>query len=146
MNTFLPYRTFDASAKVLDNKRLGKQRVEAWQIHCSLTVEDYGWKSHPAVKMWAGHEDALIAYGLEVCREWISRGFNDSMFPRFLAKYTNIMWKYPGWLNEEFCASHRSNLLRKDPVWYRQFGWTESLDLPYMWPANRTKRAFSSVG
>jgi hypothetical protein len=30
--------------------------------------------------------------------------------------------------------SHRSNLLRKDPQWYGQFGWTVPDDLPYVWP------------
>lgn len=32
MQTFLPYSSFEESAKCLDNKRLGKQRVEAKQI------------------------------------------------------------------------------------------------------------------
>lgn len=34
----------------------------------------------------------------------------------------------------DFHASHRSNLLRKDPVWYSQFNWTEPNNLPYVWP------------
>ncbi|MBN2093777.1 MAG: cytoplasmic protein [Candidatus Zambryskibacteria bacterium] len=32
MQTFLPYSSFSRSAKTLDNRRLGKQRVEAYQI------------------------------------------------------------------------------------------------------------------
>ena len=32
MQTFLPYENFAASAAVLDNKRLGKQRVETLQV------------------------------------------------------------------------------------------------------------------
>jgi hypothetical protein len=32
VNTFLPYASFEASARALDFRRLGKQRVEAWQI------------------------------------------------------------------------------------------------------------------
>ncbi|HMC68015.1 MAG TPA: pyrimidine dimer DNA glycosylase/endonuclease V, partial [Mycobacteriales bacterium] len=32
MQTFLPYSRFDASAAVLDDLRLGKQRVETLQI------------------------------------------------------------------------------------------------------------------
>ena len=32
MQTFLPYKSFERSVQVLDNKRLGKQRVEAFQI------------------------------------------------------------------------------------------------------------------
>ncbi|MDQ1681515.1 MAG: hypothetical protein QOH99_56, partial [Frankiaceae bacterium] len=32
MQTFLPYADFGASARVLDDRRLGKQRVETLQI------------------------------------------------------------------------------------------------------------------
>jgi hypothetical protein len=31
VNTFLPFASFEASVRCLDNKRLGKQRVEAYQ-------------------------------------------------------------------------------------------------------------------
>jgi hypothetical protein len=41
----------------------------------------------------------------------------------------------PKWLgNADFHASHRSNLLRKEPSHYSQFHWVESPDLPYVWP------------
>lgn len=36
MQTFLPYFSFIESAKVLDNKRLGKQRVEALKNYIFL--------------------------------------------------------------------------------------------------------------
>ena len=39
VNTFLPYPDFVKSAKALDYKRLGKQRVEAWQILRALRGE-----------------------------------------------------------------------------------------------------------
>ena len=32
MQTFLPYESFEDTAKVLDYRRLGKQRVEGMQI------------------------------------------------------------------------------------------------------------------
>jgi hypothetical protein len=32
MQTFLPYKDFDLSAKALDNKRLNKQILEGYQI------------------------------------------------------------------------------------------------------------------
>ena len=32
MQTFLPYPDFARSARCLDNRRLGKQRVESYQI------------------------------------------------------------------------------------------------------------------
>ncbi|HEY5312264.1 MAG TPA: hypothetical protein VIK18_07080, partial [Pirellulales bacterium] len=41
----------------------------------------------------------------------------------------------PPWLgSRKFHASHRSNLLRKKPAWYAQFGWKEPDNLPYVWP------------
>jgi hypothetical protein len=61
MQTFLPYKDFKKSAKVLDNKRLGKQRVEAFQILNILLgrTKTKGWRNHPAVLMWKGHSNAL---------------------------------------------------------------------------------------
>src|SRR3546814_11842397 len=44
----------------------------------------------------------------------------------------------PPWLgNAAFHASHRSNLLRKDPGFYGRYGWPEPPDLPYVWHAGR---------
>jgi hypothetical protein len=41
----------------------------------------------------------------------------------------------PPWFGrDEFHAAHRANLLRKDPEYYGQFGWTESPDMEYVWP------------
>jgi hypothetical protein len=40
---------------------------------------------------------------------------------------------FPEWFgHNKFHAAHRSNLLRKDPVYYGQFGWREKQDLPYL--------------
>ena len=44
MQTFLPYPDFIASARVLDSKRLGKQRVEALQVLRGLIRPGYGWR------------------------------------------------------------------------------------------------------
>jgi len=51
VQTFLPYTDFIKSAKCLDYKRLGKQRVEAKQILNILLGETTkaGWTNHPAV-------------------------------------------------------------------------------------------------
>ena len=41
----------------------------------------------------------------------------------------------PEWMGDEgFHASHRSNLLKKDPEFYGKYGWTEATDLDYLWP------------
>jgi hypothetical protein len=40
----------------------------------------------------------------------------------------------PHWLgDEEFHASHRSNLLRKDFEYYSKHGWTDNPEDPYVW-------------
>lgn len=137
MQTFLPLQNFAASARSLDNRRLGKQRVETLQILNALTNPSYGWQNHPAVKMWRGHTAHLVIYGLAICGEWINRGFNDTCSAKIAAFMPSghEALTPPSWLGDEpFHASHRSNLLRKDPDHYRQFHWTEGPDLPYLWP------------
>ena len=39
-----------------------------------------------------------------------------------------------------FHASHRSNLLRKDPTYYGAFGWAEDATLPYVWPVTKDSK------
>jgi len=137
MQTFLPYPDFRKSAECLDRQRLGKQRVEVMQILKALH-DGGGWSSHPAVKMWRGHEQVLICYGHEICDEWISRGYKDTCkgkILQFRTEFASCTIFAPDWLHTQaFHASHRSNLLRKDPEHYGQFGWTESPDLEYVWP------------
>jgi hypothetical protein len=137
LQTFLPYESFSQSAKVLDRQRLGKQRVEVKQILNALLGETDGWKNHPATKMWEGHEKALAEYGYKICEEWISRGYKDSLAGDFFILINELPdTGSPEWLgNDNFHASHRSNLLRKAPEHYSKFGWVESSDLEYVWPA-----------
>jgi hypothetical protein len=139
MQTFLPDPDFTRSARYLDRSRLGKQRVECLQILKALTEPNYGWKNHPAVRMWAGHELRLVSYSIAICDEWLRRGYRDSCRDKILAyadraPFTRDTWE-PEWLGDEALhASHRSNLLRKNPEFYSQYGWTESPDLEYIWP------------
>lgn len=144
MQTFMPEHTYIQSAKRLDNKRLGKQRIEVWQIYNSLSNPDYGWKNHPAVLMWKGYEIGLLFYGIAICFEWRRRGFKDTLLEKFrlalkLDKRTNTA-VYPPWMvNKKLITSHRSNLLRKNPTHYRQF-WPKLTDkLPYYWPTKDPK-------
>ena len=64
MQTFLPYSSFNKSLKVLDWRRLGKQRVEAMQILNVLLerTETKGWRNHPITRMSEGYEPALQLY------------------------------------------------------------------------------------
>lgn len=139
MQTFLPFPCFVESARVLDYRRLGKQRVETWQIYLSLTQRDYGWKNHPAVKMWVGHETALLKYGIAICDEWLARGYRDTMRERFVAELTKRLatqqfTKMPQWFGRmDIHLSHQSNLVRKNQIYASHFQGVPS-DLPYVWP------------
>jgi hypothetical protein len=149
VQTFLPYADFTASARSLDDRRLGKQRVETLQIARALTRETYGWQHHPAVKMWRGYEEALGRYGIVVCREWVRRGHADTceatllddlaradvhVPPRAQSRLARAH-ELPKWLGDEaFHRSHRSSLLRKDPQWYGARFDDVPPDLPYIWP------------
>lgn len=133
MQTFLPYECFLESLQCLDYRRLGKQRVEAMQILRILrgTSKSNAWINHPAVLMWEGYEEALTSYMNFCIDEWVWRGYKNSM------QHGIILGPilYPPWLGDpDFHASHRSNLLRKDYDFYSKYNWTESLDLPYVWP------------
>ena len=131
MQTFLPYPDFEKTAKCLDYRRLGKQRVEAKQILDCLAGRSMGWKNHPAVKMWFGCEDALRAYCNEMILEWIRRGYKNTMQLYETSSREIVFPEVFG--DETFHASHRSNLLRKDSIYYSQFGWNEPHNLSYVW-------------
>lgn len=148
MQTFTPFSDFEASLRVLDQKRLGKQRVEVIQIVRALTVPGYAWSSHPAVLMWKGYEEALGRYGLTACEAWVGLGFGDScadtITTDLLAFGISTIRSYaqlaaadalPGWLfDEEVQRSHRSALVRKDPEHYRPVFGDIADDIPYVWP------------
>lgn len=138
MQTFLPYANIKGSLEVLDNKRLGKQRVEALQILNVLfgkptkTGKPYkGWLNHPCVTMWKGYENILAHYYNASIDVWVERGFKNTM-EKFDVDSSIKDW--PKWFgNEMFHASHRSNLLRKDYIYYSQFGWEDNPEDPYVW-------------
>lgn len=140
MQTFLPYPDYSATAKVLDYKRLGKQRVECKQILLAMQRGNGGWARHPATLMWASHKTSLCLYAIAMCSEWLSRGYKDTLLPWFTNEHHQLLLggyihTDPSWIGDEALhASHRSNLLRKDPIYYSQFGWTETPDLEYVWP------------
>lgn len=102
MQTFLPFPDFAQSARVLDQRRLGKQRVETLQIMNVLTGNRIvnardgrapagsdpalwrispsarGWGNHPMTRMWSGYVGMLLRYQHFICAEWKRRGFKDT--------------------------------------------------------------------
>ncbi|GGK12294.1 hypothetical protein GCM10010124_00990 [Pilimelia terevasa] len=151
MQTFLPYPDFAASAAVLDQRRLGKQRVEAIQVLRGLVVPGYGWRHHPAVKMWAGYEEALVRYGLDMCATWTATGRADTCAATLRAdleaaggpadvreqRVLAAAGELPPWLGDEaFHRSHRASLLAKDPEHYAGRFVPPPPPMPYVWPAS----------
>ena len=151
MQTFLPYSRFDASAAVLDDLRLGKQRVETLQILRALVWPTYrGWKNHPATAMWRGFTDALVCYGVAICTEWERRGRADAV-RRSLEQFSGtptagedelaLRGRMPPWLGSpSFHAGHRASLVAKLPEHYRQYFPDADPSLPYEWPAPLFRR------
>ncbi|MFD3543310.1 MSMEG_6728 family protein [Streptomyces sp. NPDC058662] len=156
MQTFLPFPSFDASAAVLDARRLGKQRVESLQVLRGLIVPGYGWRRHPAVRMWTGYEEALVRYGLDVCGVWTAEGRADTCAATLVADFGAWLHEgvlrtqeqlprtqeqlaadgdLPPWLGDPaFHLSHQSALVRKAPDLYRERFPDVPDHLPYVWP------------
>jgi len=147
MQTFAPEgRNLRLGFMRLDYRRLGKQRVEAWQILNVLRGVDNegnpkdhkGWVSHPATVMWGPYPGALAYYGVLCCEEWVRQGYNDSLLLRFYEILDSFEQDgqdceppiFLDWVAE----SHKSNLLRKDFHFYERFWPDVPDDLPYLWP------------
>ena len=154
MQTFVPYPDMRRCAAVLDDRRLGKQRVEAMQVLNALTVPGRGWQNHPAVLMWKGHEEALGSYGVTVCRAWFVLGFADTCELKLREELAQVglpaprsqeeladAGALPPWLGDPALhRSHQSSLLRKDPGFYRPMFPDTPDDLPYVWPVRAASR------
>lgn len=140
VNTFLPYSDFKKIAKILDNKRLGKQRVEAKQILTILlgNAKSNAWKNHPVVLMWKGHENALKYYYNTMIDEWIARGFVNTMQKFPLRHPINIPWFVKC---KPVILSHRASLLRKNHAHYSKYFSVnpEYMKRSYIWITHLTK-------
>lgn len=148
MQTFLISSNPFNTAIILDNKRLGKQRVEATQIASILLdiSNNSRWKNHPAVLMWKGYETFLVEiYLRDMMIGWVSRGYDNTKTYQTYKKLRKIirkkklLCKQPPWFCEKFFISHKSNLIRKDKEYYSKFFPSVPDNIPYWWP---TKNGF----
>jgi hypothetical protein len=138
MQVFLPYPDFVKSLESLDNKRLGKQRVETYQLISGLTGrptlsgKPYSKSriNHPISQMFRDNIPALKQYLNDSIDVWVARGMNNTMVKEVINEEV-IM---PVWYgNDDFHRSHRANLLRKDAAYYGAHGWTDNPSLMYRW-------------
>jgi hypothetical protein len=162
VNTFVTDNDPVQCAKNLDYRRLGKQRVEAFQLLNVLLqrTETKGWSSHPALLMWKGYENGLKYYLNCMIDEWINRGYNNTMAHEVYDDDTalsdtggaaedekSIVILMPWWFNcYQLQLSHKCSLLRKDHNYYSQvFHLTkEEKDNyfleGYIWPSKLTPK------
>ena len=137
MQIFLPYSDVKKSLQSLDNKRLGKQRVETYQIISVITRRPKldgtpykGWLNHPCTIMWRNHVTALKFYFNTSIEEWVNRGFKNTMEYETISEDIQL----PSFIGDErFHSSHRANLLKKQPDFYSKYGWSENPLDPYVW-------------
>jgi hypothetical protein len=131
VNTFVTSDDLRECARSLDYRRLGKQRVEAYQIWRCLQGLTKGWRNHPAVKAWEGHRCALAMYTNVMIDEWIARGYNNTM--QKLPHCKNP--RFPSWWGwEPMIKSHQASLNRKDSSFY-SFQVGDYKDHGYIWPS-----------
>ncbi len=134
MQTFLPLSDFNESARVLDPSRLGNQFYRE-----GLTLLRGKWPRHPASLMWRDHKWWLCEYLLACANELHKRGryYEQHIMEVLNTQAASPQGDRPWWLGRpELHASHRANLLRKDPVWYGINGWREEPAEGYWWPSH----------
>lgn len=145
MQTFLPFPDFLKSLNCLDDRRLGKQRVEAKQLinliqrlqqNSFLSRGKIAYGNHPATIMWEKNLDALTIYYNQSLMVWASRGFKNEKCQFIQPQNKLVAYSTPWWLGVDiFHRSHQSNLLRKKPAFYRDyFSSSVPNNLPYLWP------------
>jgi hypothetical protein len=139
MITFLPEDSFCKCASALDDKRLLKQIVEAFQLLNALSKIDSQGRQigtklvmgghHPACLMWIGYENALRYYIACMMCEFKKRGGNyqAQKIPAY-----SLPIEYPQWNNETMWSSHRSMLYAKNPDFYEQY--KKDCGQQYYWP------------
>jgi hypothetical protein len=146
VNTFYIDPNPKVTARILDDKRLGKQRVEAFQIIQALEGKTKGWKNHPAAKSWKGYETALKLYYNIMVKEWVRRGKENNMKLYKLPHKDEI--KFPYWTTcQKVLDSHKARLIQKEPTYYLDKLETskKSLKYGYIWPAKWTNEELDTL-
>lgn len=137
VNTFLVSIDLEENARMLDNQRLGKQRVEAMQIINVLEKGGKGWSNHKCTVMWRGYVDCLKHYTNTIIREWERRGYKNTMETYEVPPYfEKPWWLAVGW--KPLLFSHQAMLIRKQPSHYKKLFSppAEYFDVGYIWPGD----------
>lgn len=142
MNSFLPWPDYNRSAQSLDRRRLGKQRVEVLQMLKAINGETKGWVNHPCTIMWEDYPGALVLYGVAVCDQWTSLGFDDTCKDQILQYSDSATSSYPWWFGDDYLhQTHRAMLFYKDSIAYASFDGTFPKNIfDYWWPTPEERK------
>jgi len=156
MQTFLTSTySFTATARSLDNKRLNKQALEAWQIMMvnlglnpdGSSRQSNAWRNHPATLMWSGCEMLLEHYVRCMVDEWQNRGYQSTIADKahntmeqayelgLITEFRVPQWSRDKELYSRIVDTHRQALLVKDYEFYSQFNWADEkpVSYDYLW-------------
>lgn len=151
MQTFFITNDNSYTAKLLDYRRLGKQRVEAIQLLDVLLRKagllndgKKGWSEHVAVYNWYSEEGnwlpSLIDYTQAMIDTWIARGYKNTINLdkyRDYVKNNPTLFRYdnPPWMQKEaeVLISHRARLLQKDTPYYMEVFLNNNIPIPENW-------------
>ncbi len=108
--TMMPTSNFNEVASMLSIKDLKYMRIVSLRVLSKLL--DTNLSRRKAVRMWKGHIQALIRYGIAIAEEIVSRGGSDTSMIKFQeilvpGRYYKPIWVY--W--PKLQASHRAYLV-----------------------------------
>lgn len=151
MQTFLLHTDHHITAKLLDYKRLGKQRLECTQLMDVLLrkanlLQDgkTGWNNHVAVEYWytaiKNCLPYLILYTDIMIEEWINRGYKNTIdttkYKEIISKNANLfrfdesIWRT---YENDVIVSHRARVLQKDFDYYSKIFKENNISIPENW-------------
>jgi hypothetical protein len=159
MITFVPFPSYEKSARVLDRQRLCSQRREGCGLLNGITkskVGDHPGKLPVMWQMWWYHPEALAVYIRTIDEEWQRRGYQTyKIIPAVTLALEkvgldkSVMYKSQSELeveglmtiwhnNEDFHRSHRLKLAWKKWEYYEgKFDDVKSMPVEepiYIWP------------
>ena len=86
--------------------------------------------------MWVGYNNLLKVYLNVMIKEWISRGYKNTII---VPAFTGTHLVSPNWLGDErLHSSHRAALLAKNYNYYSKFEWKEKPKIDYYWPVRKS--------
>ncbi len=137
VNTFVISDDPTTCAQNLDRKRLGKQRVEAYQVLNIITgkTDTKGFTNHPLCKMWYGFDKGLMYYINCMIDEWVKRGYKNTMKKYDDVCSDDLPWWYT---NKQIQYANMASLVRKEPEYYKlKFIYPDKYEsYGYIWLSN----------